>query len=49
VLTVSPDDAVPMTQALAERAAADPGFTDRVEEAAGRVLTLKERFGLLTC
>ena len=49
VLTVSPDDAVPMTQALAERAAADPGFADRVEEAAGRVLALKERFGLLTC
>jgi beta-N-acetylhexosaminidase len=49
VLTVSPDDAVPMTQALAERATADPAFAARVEQAAGRVLALKERFGLLTC
>ena len=36
-------------QALSERAAADPAFADRVEESAGRVLALKERFGLLTC
>jgi beta-N-acetylhexosaminidase len=49
VLTVSPGDAVPMTSALAERATGDPAFADRVDEAAGRVLALKERFGLLTC
>jgi hypothetical protein len=28
---------------------ADPAFAARVREAAGRVLTLKERFGLLRC
>ena len=49
VLDRRPDDAVPMAQALAERAAADPAFADRVSESAGRVLALKERFGLLTC
>jgi beta-N-acetylhexosaminidase len=49
VLTVSPADAAPMAQALADRAAADPTFAPRVRESAGRVLALKERFGLLTC
>jgi beta-N-acetylhexosaminidase len=49
VLTVSPADAVPMAQALTERAAADEAFAARVRESAGRVLALKERFGLLTC
>jgi beta-N-acetylhexosaminidase len=38
-----------MAQALAQRAGADPAFADRVRESAGRVLALKERFGLLTC
>jgi len=49
VLTVRTADAVPMAAALADRAAADPGFAARVQEAALRVLTLKERSGLLRC
>jgi beta-N-acetylhexosaminidase len=49
VLTVSPADAAPMAQALADRAVADEVFEARVRESAGRVLALKERFGLLTC
>ena len=49
VLTVSPPDAAPMARALAERAATDEAFAARVQESAGRVLALKERFGLLTC
>ena len=49
VLTVSPADAAPMAQALADRAADDEAFAGRVTESAGRVLALKERFGLLTC
>ncbi|CCH89705.1 Beta-N-acetylhexosaminidase (fragment) [Modestobacter italicus] len=49
VLTVSPADATPMAQALADRAADDEAFAGRVTESAGRVLALKERFGLLTC
>jgi len=49
VLTVRPGDAQPMAQALTERAAADPAFAARVHESAGRVLALKERFGLLRC
>ena len=49
VLDKDPSHAVPMAQALADRAAADPAFADRVRESAGRVLALKERFGLLSC
>ncbi len=49
VLTVSPDDAAPMAQALADRAGEDEVFARRIAESAGRVLALKERFGLLTC
>jgi beta-N-acetylhexosaminidase len=49
VLTVSAGDALPMAQALTERATADPAFAARVHESAERVLALKERFGLLTC
>jgi len=49
VLDKDPDHAVPMADALADRAATDPAFADRVRESAGRVLALKERFGLLTC
>ena len=49
VLTIRPADAQPMAQALADRAATDPAFDERVTESAGRVLALKERFGLLTC
>ena len=49
VLTVDPDDAAPMAEALEQRAAADPAFAARVDESALRVLALKERFGLLPC
>ena len=49
VLTIEPDQAAPMAEALTERATADPAFAGRVSESAGRVLALKERFGLLTC
>jgi beta-N-acetylhexosaminidase len=49
VLTVRAVDAQPMAQALTDRAAADPAFAARVSESAGRVLALKERFGLLSC
>ncbi|MEU2348617.1 glycoside hydrolase family 3 N-terminal domain-containing protein [Modestobacter sp. NPDC049651] len=49
VLTVRTADAVPMSRALADRAAADPAFAARVDESARRVLQLKERFGLLRC
>ena len=49
VLTVDPDDAAPMADALQQRATADPAFAARVDESASRVLALKERFGLLTC
>ena len=49
VLDKDPTHAAPMAQALADRAGGDPAFADRVRESAGRVLALKERFGLLTC
>ena len=49
VLTVVTADAGPMAQALTARATADPAFAARVRESTGRVLALKERFGLLTC
>jgi len=49
VLTVRPADAAPMARALVERATTDPAFAERVRESAGRVLALKERFGLLRC
>jgi beta-N-acetylhexosaminidase len=49
VLTVRAADAAPMSDALLDRATADPGFAARVGESAARVLALKERFGLLTC
>jgi beta-N-acetylhexosaminidase len=38
-----------MTEALRQRATAEPAFAARVDESALRVLALKERFGLLTC
>jgi beta-N-acetylhexosaminidase len=49
VLTIVPEDAATMTDALAERADVDPAFAERVDDSALRVLALKERFGLLTC
>ncbi|GAB3363067.1 glycoside hydrolase family 3 N-terminal domain-containing protein [Modestobacter lapidis] len=49
VLTVETGHARPMTEALVDRAAADPAFAARVDGSALRVLELKERFGLLTC
>ena len=49
VLDKDPTHAGPMAQALTDRASADPAFAARVTESAGRVLALKERFGLLRC
>jgi len=49
VLTVRAADAAPMAQALVDAATADPVVATRVTASAGRVLALKERFGLLTC
>jgi beta-N-acetylhexosaminidase len=49
VLDKDPTHAGPMAAALAERATADPAFAARVRESAGRVLSLKERFALLSC
>ncbi|WP_448616048.1 glycoside hydrolase family 3 N-terminal domain-containing protein [Modestobacter sp. URMC 112] len=49
VLTIVAEDAATMAGALTERSEADPGFAERVDESALRVLALKERFGLLTC
>jgi beta-N-acetylhexosaminidase len=49
VLTVETADAQPLAGSLLEQATADPAFAARVTESAGRVLALKERFGLLSC
>jgi beta-N-acetylhexosaminidase len=49
VLTVRTADAAPMSEALVDRATADPAFAARVGGSALRVLALKERFGRLTC
>jgi beta-N-acetylhexosaminidase len=49
VLTVRTADAVPMSAALVDRATTNPAFAAQVGVSALRVLTLKERFGQLTC
>ncbi|MEO5608639.1 MAG: glycoside hydrolase family 3 N-terminal domain-containing protein [Ornithinibacter sp.] len=49
VLTGDASVAPAMLQALADKAAADPAFGKKVDAAAVRVLTLKERMGLLPC
>jgi beta-N-acetylhexosaminidase len=49
VLTVATADAGRLADSLLEQATADPAFAARVTESAGRVLALKERFGLLSC
>ncbi|MBA3368919.1 MAG: glycoside hydrolase family 3 protein [Geodermatophilaceae bacterium] len=49
VLTVDGDDAEPMTSALIARAASDPSFTARIDDAALHVLISKQDSGLLVC
>ena len=48
-LTVRPGDVAPMIAALRDRAAADPAFAARADDAVRRVLTLKQERGLLRC
>lgn len=49
VLTGDASVAPLMATALAEQAAADPGFQEKVDASVTRVLTLKDRMGLLPC
>ncbi len=49
VLTVKASQVAQMRRALLERAAADPEFARRLDQAAARVLTSKAETGLLTC
>lgn len=49
VLTVDAADTEPMSSALLARAAADPAFAARVDEAVLRVLVTKQNAGLLVC
>ena len=49
VLTGDASDAPAMLAALEEKAAGDPAFAAEVEASVHRVLTLKERMGLLPC
>lgn len=49
VLTGAASDADEMLEALAAKSAADAGFAAQVDASVARVLTLKERMGLLPC
>lgn len=49
VLTGAASDAEVMLEALAEEASSDAGFAAKVDASVERVLTLKERMGLLPC
>ncbi len=49
VLTGDASGAPVMLRALADEAAADPAFSRKVDASVARVLTLKERMGLLPC
>ena len=49
VLTGDASDAPAMRKALKAKAAADPAFAAKVQASVQRVLTLKERMGLLPC
>jgi beta-N-acetylhexosaminidase len=49
VLTGAAADAPAMRKALAAEATADPAFAAQVAASVERVLTLKERMGLLPC
>ena len=49
VLTVDGNDAEPMTSALITRAASDPSFAARIDDAALHVLISKQDSGLLVC
>lgn len=48
-LTIRPEDASPMAEALIAEARGSQEFAARVDESATRVLVAKERAGLLTC
>ncbi len=48
-LTIRPEDAEPMAEALIAEAKKSPGFAARVSDAARHVLTAKARAGLLSC
>ena len=49
VLTVRTSDAGPMTRALVAKGTSSAGFQARLDAAARRVLSAKERLGLLGC
>ena len=49
VLTVRPEDAAPMADALRSAARRSPAFADRITDAATHVLAAKEKAGLLRC
>ena len=49
VLTGAASDADAMLKALAAEARSDAGFAAKVDASVVRVLTLKERMGLLPC
>ncbi|WP_306205036.1 glycoside hydrolase family 3 N-terminal domain-containing protein [Actinoplanes sp. RD1] len=48
-LTIRPEDAKPMAEALTERAGKDEDFALRLKDAASHVLRVKDRAGLLSC
>jgi beta-N-acetylhexosaminidase len=48
-LSIVPEHAQPMAEALTERAEADPGFYARVTESAQRVVRAKVRAGVIVC
>jgi beta-N-acetylhexosaminidase len=49
VLTVLPEKAPALVAAIRQKAASDKAFRAKVDISTTRVLTLKQRFGLLTC
>jgi beta-N-acetylhexosaminidase len=49
VLTVRPQDAAPMTNALLAAAKDSPAFAARVTDAAGHVVRAKYQAGLMRC
>ncbi len=49
VLTIRPQDAGPMSEALIEEARRSPAFAERVADAARHVVHAKVRAGLVTC
>jgi beta-N-acetylhexosaminidase len=49
VLTIRPEDAAPMADALIAEAQKSPAFAARMTDAAGHVIRAKYRAGLLRC